>query len=130
MARIQINKIAIISVLRAKIGSLRSWGEGVFRNRIAVRNLIARMFMYSAMKINAKVPPLNSVLNPDTSSDSPSAKSNGVRLVSASVEINQVTASGGIRIRSGSWFEEVKWEKSNVSGSRRVVIKMSLILTS
>jgi len=34
------------------------------------------------------------MLNPDTSSDSPSAKSNGVRLVSAMQEINQIPTIG------------------------------------
>lgn len=54
------------------------------------------MFIYSAMKIRAKVPDLYSVLNPDTSSDSPSARSNGVRLVSASEDVNQEIKSGHI----------------------------------
>jgi len=47
------------------------------------------MLAYSAIKIRANIPPLYSTLNPDTSSDSPSAKSNGVRLVSARFVINQ-----------------------------------------
>jgi hypothetical protein len=47
------------------------------------------MLAYSAMKINANIPPLYSTLNPDTSSDSPSAKSNGVRFVSAKFVTNQ-----------------------------------------
>ena len=47
------------------------------------------------MKIKAKPPEPYSILNPDTSSDSPSAKSNGVRFVSATQEINQITAMGG-----------------------------------
>ena len=41
------------------------------------------MLPYSDKKIIAKPPLLYSVLNPDTSSDSPSAKSKGARLVSA-----------------------------------------------
>lgn len=56
------------------------------------------MFMYSAMKIRAKVLLLYSVLNPDTNSDSPSAKSNGVRLVSAREEINHMIINGKNRI--------------------------------
>jgi hypothetical protein len=52
-------------------------------------NLIIRMLAYSAMKIRANSPPLYSTLNPETSSDSPSAKSNGVRFVSARLVINQ-----------------------------------------
>lgn len=39
--------------------------------------------MYSAKKIRANQPPIYSTLNPDTNSDSPSAKSKGLRLVSA-----------------------------------------------
>ena len=59
-----------------------------------VNSLITRIFIYSAIKIIANNPPLNSILNPDTNSDSPSAKSNGVRLVSAKLVINQITVSG------------------------------------
>ncbi len=44
------------------------------------RNII---FPYSDRKIIANPPLLYSVLNPETNSDSPSAKSNGARLVSA-----------------------------------------------
>ena len=54
--------------------------------------------MYSAMKIRAKVLLLYSVLNPDTNSDSPSAKSNGVRFVSAREEINHIIINGKNRI--------------------------------
>jgi hypothetical protein len=48
------------------------------------------------MKIRANKPPLYSTLNPDTSSDSPSAKSNGVRFVSARFVINHITHNGNI----------------------------------
>lgn len=41
------------------------------------------ILMYSAKKIRANQPPIYSTLNPDTNSDSPSAKSKGLRLVSA-----------------------------------------------
>jgi len=57
---------------------------------------MAIMFMYSAIKIRANVPELYSVLNPETSSDSPSAKSNGVRLVSAREVIIQAINIGHI----------------------------------
>ena len=62
--------------------------EVLMKNR-EVSRLIIKMFAYSAMKISANMPPLNSVLNPETSSDSPSAKSNGVRFVSAKFVMNQ-----------------------------------------
>ncbi len=66
------------------------------KNRIADVILINRIFVYSAIKINANSPLLYSVLNPDTSSDSPSAKSNGVRFVSANVVVNHIINSGVI----------------------------------
>jgi hypothetical protein len=46
------------------------------------------------MKIRANNPLLYSTLKPDTSSDSPSAKSKGVRLVSAKLVINQMINNG------------------------------------
>jgi hypothetical protein len=55
---------------------------------VAVIMLIAKILVYSAIKIKANTPLLYSTLNPDTSSDSPSAKSNGVRFVSARFVIN------------------------------------------
>lgn len=62
--------------------------------KITDSRLIIIILAYSAIKIRANDPLLYSVLNPDTSSDSPSAKSNGVRLVSAKVVENQMRASG------------------------------------
>lgn len=67
-------------------------------NSAVVNILIARILVYSAIKINANGPLLYSVLNPDTSSDSPSAKSKGVRLVSASIVTNQIIPIGIIII--------------------------------
>jgi hypothetical protein len=49
---------------------------------------------YSAINRIAKPPDEYSTLNPDTNSDSPSAKSKGERLVSASLLINQLTPRG------------------------------------
>lgn len=59
-------------------------------NKILMRIILA----YSAInsKANPNLP--YSILNPETSSDSPSAKSKGVRLVSAKHEINQITIMG------------------------------------
>ena len=48
------------------------------------------MFKYSAMKINVKATAEYSVLNPETNSLSPSAKSKGVRFVSANSVVNQM----------------------------------------
>lgn len=64
------------------------------KNRIVVRAFIIMILAYSARKNRAKGPPAYSTLNPDTSSDSPSVKSNGARLVSAKVEINHIIVKG------------------------------------
>jgi hypothetical protein len=48
-----------------------------------IRNLKKITIPYSQIKIKEKAPPLNSTLNPETSSLSPSEKSKGVRLLSA-----------------------------------------------
>ena len=56
--------------------------------------LIKIILAYSAMKINANITLPYSILNPETNSDSPSAKSKGVRLVSAIQEINQIPTIG------------------------------------
>ena len=67
------------------------------KKMVAVNRLITRMLVYSAMKIRANRPLLYSTLNPDTSSDSPSAKSKGVRLVSARFVMNHIIHMGAIR---------------------------------
>ena len=59
-------------------------------NRILIRIILA----YSAIKIRANPNLPYSTLKPDTSSDSPSAKSKGVRFVSATQEIIQTAAKG------------------------------------
>lgn len=53
-----------------------------------------KILAYSAKKIIANPPLLYSTLKPETSSDSPSAKSKGVRLVSAKPEIIHITDKG------------------------------------
>ena len=56
--------------------------------------LIKIILAYSAIKIKANITFPYSILNPETNSDSPSAKSKGVRLVSAIQEINQIPTIG------------------------------------
>lgn len=65
-------------------------------NKMADVILIKRILVYSAIKIKANSPLLYSVLNPDTSSDSPSAKSKGDRLVSARDVVNHIINRGNI----------------------------------
>ena len=62
--------------------------------------LIIKMLVYSAIKIRANNPLPYSTLNPETSSDSPSERSKGVRLVSARDEMNHRRHTGR-SIRSG-----------------------------
>lgn len=72
---------------------------------MAERVFIIRMLAYSARKNKAKGPPAYSTLNPETSSDSPSVRSKGARLVSASVEMYHIAARGqaGTRSHRLSW---------------------------
>lgn len=65
-----------------------------FRNIMVDKVFIMRMFVYSARNSRANGPAENSTLNPETSSDSPSVRSNGDRLVSASVDVNHIMARG------------------------------------
>jgi len=98
--------------------------------KIEVSSLIIKIFAYSAIKIIANNPLLYSILNPDTNSDSPSAKSNGVRFVSARFVIYH------IRIRGIHMIEihEYKWEvimcRSIVYIIISAVIKIRAIDTS
>jgi len=63
--------------------------RGPNRNKTPIISPLNSNIMYSPRNKNAKIFPLYSVLNPDTSSDSASLKSNGARWVSPRVEINQ-----------------------------------------
>jgi len=83
------------------------------------------------MKIRANPPLLYSVLNPDTNSDSPSAKSNGVRLVSAKQEANHTKANGNVNHRShkSRWYK-LKRFKSNPPTKNTKESKIKANLTS
>lgn len=80
------------------------------RNRTADNVFIKMMLAYSARKNNAKGPPAYSTLKPETSSDSPSVRSKGARLVSASVEINHMAAIG----QAGKINQMLSWAVLNV----------------
>jgi hypothetical protein len=53
-----------------------------------------KILAYSAINKMANPPDEYSTLNPDTNSDSPSAKSKGARLVSANLLINHLIPKG------------------------------------
>lgn len=98
VARTHTNSVAKNIVLNTSSVLFMIKGlDSLPKNRTAEVILINRMLVYSAMKISANSPLLYSVLNPDTSSDSPSAKSNGVRFVSANVVVNHIRRSGAAR---------------------------------
>lgn len=92
--------------------------------------LTIRMLAYSAIKISANLRLLYSVLNPDTSSDSASARSKGVRLVSASIVVIQENREKG-RINAGNKsdidFICVKSKDKEIIGIGR---RINTILTS
>lgn len=64
------------------------------RNSVAESVFMRRILAYSARKNRANGPPAYSTLKPDTSSDSPSVRSKGARLVSARVEMYHIAARG------------------------------------
>lgn len=88
--------------------------------------IIAR---YSAIKIIANLAALYSVLNPETSSDSPSAVSKGVRFVSARHVIIQASKMGNKNSNKGNPLPRII-EKLKVFMGRRILTKINAILIS
>jgi hypothetical protein len=122
--------VAKIIVFRISNVLLMIAGPITPKNIIADVILINRIFVYSAIKIRANNPLLYSVLNPDTNSDSPSAKSNGVRFVSAKVVVNHINISGStINITHDFCLDEIMFQ-SILCSINRHEIKISAILTS
>lgn len=72
--------------------------------KIQVNKLIKIIFKYSDKKTKANIPLLYSTLKPETSSDSPSAKSKGDRLVSAKQDLNQQKNKGKEKKRNQTIF--------------------------
>lgn len=64
------------------------------KKSITLTRFIIIILAYSPIKNNANGAPAYSTLYPDTSSDSPSVRSNGARLVSARVEMYHITNRG------------------------------------
>jgi len=97
-ARTQINTVAkiIVFTIKERFINLVN-GINIPVKKITDISLIIRILAYSAIKIIANMALLYSMLNPETNSDSPSAKSKGVRFVSARLVINQVMNRGIIR---------------------------------
>jgi len=130
VARTHTNSVAKNIVFMINNLLLMIEGPITPKNKIAEVNLINRIFVYSAIKIKANSPLLYSVLNPDTNSDSPSAKSNGVRLVSASVVINHINSRGSIIRATHDFCLDEIIDQSILCSINRHEIKMIAILTS
>jgi hypothetical protein len=96
VARTQTNSPAISTVFITRVAASVGKDDREAVNKDTVNSLIMRILVYSAIKIRANNPLLYSTLNPDTSSDSPSAKSNGVRFVSARLVMNHMIEIGRI----------------------------------
>lgn len=93
----------VIRLMAVSSGIVGAWRAP--RNRVAESVFISKMLAYSARKKRAKGPPAYSTLKPETSSDSPSVRSKGARLVSASVEIYHIAARG----QAGKISQMLSW---------------------
>lgn len=90
MPRTHTNKKERKVTLRKNNHLTKSPPKNIKQKRI----LINKILEYSAKKIRANPPLLYSTLKPETNSDSPSAKSKGVRFVSANLETNHTIHKG------------------------------------
>lgn len=97
MPRIQINKKSKKAIFIPNIKLPSYTFKGIHpppKNKITPIVDINIIWQYSAKKNKAKDILEYSTLNPETSSDSPSVKSNGTRLVSAKAETKNIIAIG------------------------------------
>ena len=128
--RTQINRKAKNMVLITRVISAKILNGGAPKKKIEVKRLMVKILVYSAIKISAKLPALNSTLNPDTSSVSPSDKSKGVRLVSARDEINQIINKGGrMKDTDDNWLDVIE-TKLKAKSEIKVLSRIRAILTS
>ena len=109
---------------------IRGAGQKEGAKKVVVNTLMMRILMYSAIKIRANIVALYSTLNPDTSSDSPSAKSNGVRLVSAREDTNHIITRGGPISIGHTLVSLVMVTKLKVFGESRTHKRIRAMLTS
>ena len=128
--RTQINRKAKNIVFNTKGISVKIPKGIIPKKKTEVNKLMVRILVYSAIKIRANLPALNSTLNPDTNSDSPSDRSKGVRFVSAKVVINQIINKGGSRNEIEDHWEEVIRIRLKERRIIKALSKISAILTS
>lgn len=130
VARIQIKTVDKIKVFETIIILSIIFISMLAVNIIAVSSLIPKILVYSAMKISANSPLLYSTLKPETSSDSPSAKSKGVRFVSARFVINHRINIGSIINITQDRCEKAILVRSSEARIRRAHNRINVILTS
>jgi hypothetical protein len=130
VARIQMNTVDKIKVFITINVLSNNVMSKLAVNIMAVKRLIPRILVYSAIKIRANRPLLYSTLKPDTSSDSPSAKSNGVRFVSARLVINHSRNIGNIISITQDRCIIAIWVRSSDDKIIKAQRRISVILTS
>lgn len=107
-ARTHTNIIELIKV--NKINSEVFIVLGVPKKNVVVSTHIIKILIYSAINIIAKDALLYSILNPETNSDSPSTRSNGVRLVSARfVMVHKINIGNSISSAQDFMFIFIKF---------------------
>ena len=84
---------------------------------------IKMIAMYSAKNTTTKGIEEYSVLNPETNSLSPSAKSNGDRLVSAKAIIKKIKALNGIITKGGIKLKKFKDREEKITLDKRKRLK-------
>lgn len=130
MPRTQIKAKATRNEIRVWIESERKRFSEIGINREVVKTLMIIILAYSAIKISANLPLLYSTLKPETSSDSPSAKSNGVRFVSARVVMYHVKNIGNIMYKGHvDWVWRITLKLNDIV-MQRTVSRIRAILTS
>jgi len=98
-----------------------------WKNKALVKIHINKMFDISAKKSNPNLPELYSMLNPETNSLSPSAKSKGARLVSEIIVISHIRRRGKLRSPRGNLPEDlIKYPlPSNMIVNRKKINEIS-----
>lgn len=120
-------KHVVAIIIIKKFNSLKN--EKALHSKPAEIREIIKILVYSAIKIMANSALPYSVLNPETSSDSPSAKSKGVRFASAKmVNLHKIMIIGCIaNARKEDVSEECQKSKCLAINKKDKMIKTILI---
>jgi len=94
------------------------------KNSLTPREENNRILAYSAKKISTNPTEEYSILNPETSSDSPSEKSKGVRFVSAIIITNQSTETAGTKHTIALEPDSME-HKFNLIDSKPMIIRIN-----